>query len=70
MDQLKELGDFDAVFVSCTNVRLMDAVCDIEKKTGLPVTSSNHAMAWHAMRLAGDNRKLPEWGRLYEKLLV
>ena len=69
VDKLKALGDFDAVFVSCTNVRLMDAVCDIEKNTGLPVTSSNHAMAWHAMRLAGDNRQLPQWGRLYEKPL-
>lgn len=69
VDKLKALGDFDAVFVSCTNVRLMDAVYDIEKNTGLPVTSSNHAMAWHAMRLAGDNRQLPQWGQLYEKSL-
>ena len=70
VDKLKTLGDFDAVFVSCTNVRLMDAVCEIERKTGLPVTSSNHAMAWHAMRLAGDNRELPQLGRLYQKKLV
>jgi len=52
------------------NVRLMDVVCDIEKKTGLPVTSSNHAMAWHAMRLAGDDRMLPKRGMLYEKILL
>lgn len=70
IDKLKKTGEFDAVFVSCTNVRLMDAVCDIEKNTGLPVTSSNHAMAWHAMRLAGDNRIMPQWGRLYEKKLL
>ncbi len=69
VDKLKQAGEVDMVFVSCTNVRLMDAVCDIEKRTGLPVTSSNHAMAWHAMRLAGDIRKLPQWGRLYEKEL-
>lgn len=70
VDHLKTLGEFDAVFVSCTNVRLMDVVCDIEKKTGLPVTSSNHAMAWHAMRLAGDDRMLPKRGMLYEKILL
>lgn len=70
VDRLKGLGDFDAVFVSCTNVRLMDAVCEIEKNTGVPVTSSNHAMAWHAMRLAGDNRKLTHLGQLYQKLLL
>lgn len=70
VNQLKAAGEVDMVFVSCTNVRLMDAVCDIEKSTGLPVTSSNHAMAWHAMRLASDERTLPQWGSLYEKTLI
>ena len=67
VDQLKNADDIDMVFVSCTNVRLMDAVCEIEAKTNLPVTSSNHAMAWHAMRLAGNKAKMPQWGSLYEK---
>lgn len=70
VDRLKTLSEFDTVFVSCTNVRLMDAVCDIEKNIGLPVTSSNHAMAWHAMRLAGDERIIPQRGRLYEVKLT
>ncbi len=69
VNQLKGEGEVDMVFVSCTNVRLMDAVCDIEQSTGLPVTSSNHAMAWHAMRLAGDERKMPQLGSLYKKVL-
>lgn len=67
VDNLKQASDVDMVFVSCTNVRLMDCVSDIEQTTGLPVTSSNHAMAWHAMRLAGDMRLLPQLGKLYEK---
>jgi len=58
--------EVDAVFVSCTSVRLLDAVCAIEAETGLPVTSSNHAMAWHCLRLAGVKAKLPELGRLFE----
>ncbi len=69
VDLLKQADDVDMVFVSCTNVRLMDAVCEIEAKIGLPVTSSNHAMAWHAMRLARDTRMMPQWGKLYEKSL-
>jgi len=55
----------DAVFVSCTSVRLVDAVCEIESECGLPVTSSNHAMAWHCLRLAGVDEKRPELGRLF-----
>ena len=57
--------DVDAVFVSCTSVRLLDAVAEIEAETGLPVTSSNHAMAWHCLRLAGVDAKLPGLGRLF-----
>ncbi len=56
----------DAVFVSCTSVRLMHAVPEIEQEVGLPVTSSNHAMAWHCLRLAGENTSLPHLGRLFE----
>lgn len=56
----------DAVFVSCTSVRLAEAARGIEQETGVPVTSSNHAMAWHALRLAGITDALPQWGRLFE----
>ena len=58
--------EVDAVFVSCTSVRLLDAVCEIEAETGLPVTSSNHALAWHCLRLAGVDEKRPELGRLFD----
>jgi len=57
--------DVDAVFVSCTSVRLLDAVTEIEAECGLPVTSSNHAMAWHCLRLAGVDDQRPELGRLF-----
>src|SRR5690348_5145912 len=43
----------DAVFVSCTSMRVAALVERIENALGKPVTSSNHAMAWHALRLAG-----------------
>ncbi len=56
----------DAVFVSCTSVRLAEAAAAIEAETGIPITSSNHAMAWHALRLAGVDDAMPQWGRLFE----
>jgi maleate isomerase len=61
--------EVDAVFVSCTGVRLVDAIAEIEADSGLPVTSSNHAMAWHCLRLAGVNNTLPGLGRLFELTL-
>ena len=58
-------ADVDAVFVSCTSVRLVEAAADIEHETGVPITSSNHATAWHTARLAGVADKLPQFGKLF-----
>ena len=66
IDTLVKDRDVDMVFVSCTSVRLLDAAPAIEKRIGLPVTSSNHAMAWHCLRLAGVNDLMPSLGKLYE----
>jgi maleate isomerase len=57
----------DGVFVSCTSVRLAEAAAAIEAEIGIPVTSSNHAMAWHALRLAGVGDAMPQWGRLFTR---
>jgi maleate isomerase len=65
VEAIKAKAELDAVFVSCTSVRLAEAAAAIEAEIGLPVTSSNHAMAWHALRLGGVNDKLPQWGRLF-----
>jgi len=62
---IKDKAKIDAVFVSCTSVRLAEAARAIEAEIGIPITSSNHAMAWHALRLAGVDDKLPQWGSLF-----
>jgi maleate isomerase len=59
-------AEVDAVFVSCTSVRLMLVCAELEKSLGIPLTSSNHAMGWHALRLAGIDDKLGHFGSLYE----
>ena len=59
-------AEVDAIFVSCTSVRLVDACAELEKNLGIPLTSSNHAMGWHALRLAGIDDKLGRFGSLYE----
>jgi maleate isomerase len=55
----------DAVFVSCTSLRVARIVEEVEAKLGKPVTSSNHALAWHMLRLAGFAKPLPGRGRLF-----
>ena len=56
----------DAVLVCCTSLRLVDQVHALEMELKKPVTSSNHAMPWHALRLAGVNDPMPQFGRLFE----
>lgn len=59
-------SDVDAVFVPCTSLRMCDHTREIEQQLGKPVLASNSAMAWHALRLAGIDDVLPQWGRLFE----
>lgn len=54
-----------ALFVSCTSLRLAEQVASLEARIGIPATSSNHAMAWHCLRLAGIADVLPQFGRLF-----
>ncbi len=63
--EIAGLAEIDAVFVSCTSLRLAECARAIEDEIGIPVTSSNHAMAWHCLRLAGVDDKRPEFGRLF-----
>ena len=55
----------DGVFVSCTSLRVADIVEGLENELGKPVTSSNHALAWHCLRLAGYGEPVPGFGRLF-----
>jgi maleate isomerase len=54
-----------ALFVSCTSLRLAERVAELEARIGVPATSSNHAMAWHSLRLAGVADARPEFGKLF-----
>ena len=66
---LGRADEVDVVFVSCTSLRLIDAVAEIEAALGKPVTSSNHAMAWHCLRLAGIDDPRPGFGTLFARRL-
>lgn len=54
----------DGFFVSCTNIRLFDAVDALEAEFGRPVISSNLALGWHLLRLAGIDDPIAGFGSL------
>ena len=63
--ELAREPDVDGVFISCTSFRAAGIVERLEQATGKPALSSNHAMAWHALRLAGVRDAVPGYGRLF-----
>ncbi len=56
--------DAEAIFVSCTALRTSTIIERVERATGKPCVTSNQALAWHAMRLAGYTAAMPGFGRL------
>ncbi|MEJ2654781.1 MAG: hypothetical protein P8Z69_05650 [Acidihalobacter sp.] len=43
----------DGLFASCTNLRTLGILQETEDMLGIPVLSSNQALAWHILSLAG-----------------
>ena len=54
----------DTVFISCTNLRALSILEELEDELGKPVISSNAALGWHCLRLAGVEERLPRYGSL------
>lgn len=48
-----QYDDCDAVFVSCTSLRVLSIIAKAEQELQKPILSSNQVFAWHLMRLAG-----------------
>jgi maleate isomerase len=55
----------DGIFVSCTSIRTIDIIREVEGVIGKPMLASNPAQAWHLLRLGNLKDKLPQWGRLF-----
>ena len=56
--------DADAYFISCANIRSVDAIEALEKELGKPVVTSNQAAFWCSLRMAGIDDVVPGLGRL------
>ena len=50
--QLTKSDQMDGLFISCTNLRTLDIIADVEARIGKPVLTSNQVLAWDLLRLA------------------
>lgn len=55
----------DLVFLSCTAIRVFEAIVDVERDLGIPVLTSNQAMLWWCLRQAGLRDSVPALGKLF-----
>lgn len=61
-----DLDGAAALFICCTALRTARVIEPIERELGLPVISSNQAMVWDMLRLAGYRDPVAGFGRLLE----
>lgn len=54
----------DALFMSCTNLRAVSVIEELEAELGIPVLSSSQALAWHMLRLSGQPTAAVPYGAL------
>ncbi len=59
--------DADAIFISCGALRSIDIIQEVEARTGKPCITSNQALAWDALRLAGIDDRIDGFGRLLQQ---
>ncbi len=57
----------EAVFLSCTNLRTLDVISQIEERTGVACLSSNQVLGWHLASAANVPGKLNAATRSQEK---
>ncbi len=55
----------DVIFLSCSGIRSLDIIEEVEATTGKPVITSNQAQMWYALRTAGVEDKLSGFGRIF-----
>ncbi len=56
----------DAIFLSCSGIRALEVVDEIEAATGKPVVTSNQAQFWSCLRRAGITDRLQGFGQLFD----
>ena len=61
-----DLGEAEAVFLSCTNLPALNIVDKLEKKLNKIVLSSNQALIWDTLEEIGKNESIEGFGSLFK----
>ena len=59
------LGEAEAVFLSCTNLPALSILDKLEKKLNKVVLSSNQVLIWDTLQSVGKNNSIKGFGKLF-----
>lgn len=62
---LMQDADVEGLFLSCTNLRTLDVIAQLETDLGKPVLSSNQVLAWHMAQIGNCPDAFAGPGRLF-----
>ena len=60
-----DLQKVDGLFVSCTALKIVDILDQVEKKFNTTVISSNQAIIWDSLKLVNINPDIQGYGKLF-----
>tara|TARA_B110001450_G_scaffold135183_1_gene126902 strand:+ start:73 stop:816 length:744 start_codon:yes stop_codon:yes gene_type:complete len=61
-----DLGDADALFISCTALPALSIIDKLEKKLNRIVLSSNQVLIWDTLQSVGKNNSIDGFGKLFK----
>jgi maleate isomerase len=59
-----DVGEADAMFISCTGLDVLDIIAPLEEDLGKPVITSNQASFWQAFKMAGIGAPIQGYGKI------
>jgi maleate isomerase len=62
-----DLGDAEAVFISCTNLPALSIIDKLEKKLNKIVLCSNQVLIWDTLQSIGRNNSIQGFGKLFSE---
>ena len=62
-----DLGDAEALFLSCTNLPALSIIDKLEKKLNKVVLSSNQVLIWDTLKSIGKNKSIRGFGKLFSE---
>jgi len=60
------IGDSEALFISCTALPALDLINKLEKKLNKIVLSSNQTLIWEALNMVGNTKTINGYGKIFE----